>query len=485
MISLKTLHKHHRWVGLAVCFFLAMLCVSGVLLNHRDWIRDCEVSRQWLPPMYDFENWNGGLMRGTVPLGGDSVIIYGVNGMWLTDTSTKAVCDFNAGLPAGADHRAIRRVVRASDGRLYAAAQYGLYRYDGQWRHIDIGLGEDDRLTDIEAAGDTLVVISRSHAYASVSPFAHFRRIEIKAPDGYQPKATLFRTVWLLHSGELYGQWGKFVVDLIAVILIALTLTGLAFFILRKHINRRVKNGVVADRPRHWLKGTLWFHNKAGRWTIVLTLFIAVTGWCLRPPVMVPLAMTKTRPLPGSILDNDNPWHDKLRLIRHDDAHGDWLLSTSEGFLGLDSLNATPRLLKHTPPVSVMGLNVWERDERGQWLCGSFSGLFRWHRDKGQATDYFTGQAAPETSGPPFGKRAVSGFSADLTPTPLVAEYYEGTDRYPQPPELRELPMSLWNVALEIHSGRIFIGSVATYIFIFIIGLAVIWTLYTGYRLKK
>ncbi len=35
---------------------------------------------------------------------------------------------------------------------------------------------------------------------------------------------------------------------------------------------------------------------------------------------------------------------------------------------------------------------------------------------------------------------------------------------------MNQLPMSLWNVALEAHSGRIFIGSIATYIFIFVMG---------------
>lgn len=52
---------------------------------------------------------------------------------------------------------------------------------------------------------------------------------------------------------------------------------------------------------------------------------------------------------------------------------------------------------------------------------------------------------------------------------------------------MNQLPMSLWNVALEVHSGRIFIGTIATYIFIFVMGILAFWCLWSGYkiRLKK
>ena len=64
---------------------------------------------------------------------------------------------------------------------------------------------------------------------------------------------------------------------------------------------------------------------------------------------------------------------------------------------------------------------------------------------------------------------------------PVVAEYYDGTTFAPQPATMNQLPMSLWNVALEVHSGRIFIGSIATYVFIFFMGLIAIWCLWSGW----
>lgn len=67
---------------------------------------------------------------------------------------------------------------------------------------------------------------------------------------------------------------------------------------------------------------------------------------------------------------------------------------------------------------------------------------------------------------------------------PVIAEYYEGTSFAAQPTNMNRLPMSLWNVALEVHSGRFFIGSIATYIFIFVMGVLALWCLWSGYKIR-
>ena len=219
--------------------------------------------------------------------------------------------------------------------------------------------------------------------------------------------------------------------------------------------------------------------------TILLTLFIVITGWCLRPPVMILLALNKVGTVPGTILDSPNGWNDKLRMLRYDNTCHDWLLSTSEGFYSLKSLEDVPLKIAGTPPVSVMGLNVLRKDDGGKWLCGSFSGMFTWDRLHGTATDYFTHEPAPETSGAPFGKKAISGYSTDMGDEGFTVEYYEGTSIIPQPEPLATLPMSLWNVALEVHSGRIYMGIAATYVFIFFAGLTAVWCLWSGWKLRR
>ena len=170
-------------------------------------------------------------------------------------------------------------------------------------------------------------------------------------------------------------------------------------------------------------------------------------------------------------------------MIRYDDSCHDWLLSTSEGFYSLDISNAKVKALTSAPPVSVMGLNVLQKDVKGRWLCGSFSGLYVWNRQQTKVFDYFTGKSAPKKAGAPFGKKAIAGMSQDFS-VPVIAEYYEGTTFSPQPASMNQLPMSLWNVELEVHSGRIFIGSIATYIFIFVMGILAVWCLWSGYRIR-
>lgn len=330
-------------------------------------------------------------------------------------------------------------------------------------------LEDDEKLTDIASHGDTLVVLSRSFAYVSLPPYTTFKRIQLSAPKNYDGKVTVFRTVWLLHSGELFGMVGKLVVDAIAVILVLLCITGIIIWLRPKH--------------RVLMQQSFRLHDRIGRYTIILTLLIALTGWCLRPPVMIALVLNKIPALPGTTLKSENPWHDKLRMIRYDDSCHDWLLSTSQGFYSLNMSNAKVKALASAPPVSVMGLNVLQKDVKGRWLCGSFSGLYVWDRHQAKAFDYFTGKSAPKKAGAPFGKKAIAGMSQDFS-VPVIAEYYEGTTFCPQPASMNQLPMSLWNVALEVHSGRIFIGSIATYIFIFVMGILAVWCLWSGYRIR-
>ena len=64
-----TWRKQHKWLGIGLSFFMLMFCVSGILLNHRSLIKEVNVSRKYLPSRYEFQKWNGGLLRGTLDIG--------------------------------------------------------------------------------------------------------------------------------------------------------------------------------------------------------------------------------------------------------------------------------------------------------------------------------------------------------------------------------------------------------------------------------
>lgn len=475
----STWHKHHKWSGLILCFFMLMFCLSGIVLNHREVVSQVNVSRGMLPPFYRFSNWNGGLLRGSIVLDDNSVLIYGAGGVWRTDSVAGIIEDYNNQLPHGADCRSIRSMVKMPSGEIFAVSSYGLFSLekDDRWRQIKVPTDTEERLSDIIAFGDTLVIVGRSYLYLSTAPFVDFKRIELASSPNQDDKLTLFRTMWKLHSGELFGMPGRLVVDAIALVLIFLCLSGFVSWLLpkfRRYLGMKLK--LLLGWSKKW-------HNKVGRATIVLTILLVITGWCLRPPLMIPLVMNKTKPIPGT--SSPNVWHDKLRMLRYDDVEGDWILFTSDGFFSLESLSAEPTKIEPAPSVSVMGLNVWQRDKDGQWLCGSFSGMSRWNRADETITDYYSGESLIGKSGSPFGAKAISGFSSDLACGEVVVGYDSGTDLINQPESLAKLPMSLWNVALEVHSGRIYFGNSATYFFIFLIGGLALWCLWSGFKIRS
>ena len=533
-----TWKKYHRWLGLVLSVFMLVFCVSGIILNHREAFSGCEVSRKWLPASYHIKNFNNGVVKGTVVKKSaahslssencDSVLAYGCAGVFLTDSRLSTWQDFNAGLPESIDERNVRHVVKAKDGSLWCAALRDVYRYDEnshRWKKVELP-GNEERIMDVALAKDsmTVVALTRSRVFTIV-PFVQYGeivkigksssetyRVESKiipAPKKYEPKTTLFKLVWHLHSGEFFGLPGKLVVDAIALVLIVLSITGILLFILPYGI-RRAKKLAAKARMKRLGKQFAWnmkWHNKIGYVTIVLTLWIAITGMCLRPPLMVPLVLSK---LPQAVGEDGNVWQDKLRAIRWDAVQGDWLVSTSEGFLRVDEdFSQAPKMLPddECPKLSPMGVTVWESGGKGGWIVGSFRGIYRWNpvnHSLNQILDYFTGKPSEETSMIPISDNLVCGYSEDfLGGKPLVFDFAKGVEDAKgqavalcndEPKTSRNeesmsdlicetAPMSLWNVALELHVGRCyspFLGPLSD-LFVFLYGLLITLVFLSGY----
>ena len=468
--------KHHKWLGLVLGFFIIMFSLSGLVLNHPSLFAKINISRSVLPSDYQYNHWNRGLLRGTTRWQGH-VLAYGNSGIWLTDSAASSFTDFNKGLPDGADFRQIRGMTVAPSGMLFALGQYGLYRLQAGNSWYEVALPhQEEKLSDIAILGDSLVITGRSHVYLSIPPYKNFEKLTLPQAEGDDGKVSLFRTIWLLHSGELFGTIGILVVDAIAFILIFLTLTGIIYWLVPHNGN---------GRGRRLIRRFIAWHDQAGRLTIVLTLFLCITGWLLRPPALLAIATGKIPPLPFTTMDSNNPWHDKLRTLRYDITVGDWLLYSSEGFYSLQNLYTRPKPMSIQPPVSVMGVNVEEKDKGGRWLIGSFSGMYKWDRQNRIVTDYYTGLPARQITGKPIGTHATSGYSSDFDTADIVIDYHRGTNAFPMPQWMASLPMSLRNVCIEIHTGRIytFLGTGSIF-YIFLIGIAVFWCIWTGWKIR-
>lgn len=528
----KTLKKHHRWFGLIVAFFILMFSISGIILNHRIFFSHIDLSRAYLPSKYQFSNWNGGLLRGTIEYSPKKVLVYGNAGVFLKLGDD--FIEFNNGFPKGVDCRNVRRIVRTQDSTYFALTPFGLYKLLYTYRDNQSSFVENldyiienldyrwekqiikeqlkpnlkrNWLTDILVKDDSLIVSSRSNIYVSTPPYTSFTKVQLKPHSDYDGKVSLFKTVWLLHSGEMFGLLGRLIVDSVAIIFIILSITGVLYWFLPKTIKKSRKKAKSISSKQNQsmqiktkslksmqiksklLKVSFSWHRNIGRLTIFFLLFIVTTGWFLRPPMILALIYGRLPAIPMSELDSKNPWNDKIRLFRYDEFKKDWLLSTSEGIYSIANLDSTPKTIEKQPPVSVMGLNVFEQFSSGEWICGSFSGIYSWNRNTDQAFDFITGKSVEEIPNTPFGKTPISGFSNDFSlgdSLQVIVDYNEGTAYPKMPKEFSSLPISLWNLGLEVHTGRIytFLGRVQM-LYIFFIGISILYCLITGYKILR
>lgn len=519
--GIKTKHRRHRrlrwvhkWGGLFFTLFLIIFALSGIVLNHRVALSEVDVPRSVLPPEYRMEHWNLGAVKGTLRVSSDSILLYGENGLWLTDSSRACFSRFERGMRPGADNRLVANVVRTHSGQLFAVTTFDAYQWNHStqsWRRITERFAPSDRMTDAAVKGDTLVLQSRSELFLATAPYTHFERIHLKAPTNTPLGRFTFRTLWMLHSGELFGAWAQYFVDFLGIILIVLCLTGvvLAFFpkLLKRQRKRQPEGKSVLRRV---FKFSLQLHNKLGVYLLAFLLLLTLTGMCLRPPLLVALATLKHRPLPLTHEDNPNPWWDNLRMIRYDQWHNRWLLQTPFGFFTTPDLHTAPTKLFHEPPVGFMGTNVLQQEDADHWIAGSFSGLYRWDARTGESWNLYTGQryVAPKHQGIPDFTYSVSGYSKDLSARPVVFDYnrgaeyalggaqkaaadddrqesvcYERADFSEMPEQVQDGRLSLWRVALETHTGRIytFLPNIIIQLFIFLSGTFLLTVLISGF----
>lgn len=519
--GIKTKHRRHRrlrwvhkWGGLFFTLFLIIFALSGIVLNHRVALSEVDVPRSVLPPEYRMEHWNLGAVKGTLRVSSDSILLYGENGLWLTDSSRACFSRFERGMRSGADNRLVANVVRTHSGQLFAVTTFDAYQWNHStqsWQRLTERFAPSDRMTDAAVKGDTLVLQSRSELFLATAPYTHFERIHLKAPTNAPLGRFTFRTLWMLHSGELFGAWAQYFVDFLGVILIVLCLTGvvLAFFpkLLKRQRRRQPEGKSVLRRV---FKFSLQLHNKLGVYLLAFLLLLTVTGMFLRPPLLVAIARLRHQPLALTHEHNPNPWWDNLRMIRYDRHHHRWLLQTPFGFFTTSNLHSAPTKLDHEPPVGFMGTNVLQQEDADHWIAGSFSGLYRWNARTGESWNLYTGQryVAPKHQGIPDFTYSVSGYSTDLGARPVVFDYnrgaeyalggakkaatdddeqefvcYERADFSVMPEQVQDGRLSLWRVALETHTGRIytFLPNIVIQLFIFLSGTFLLTVLISGF----
>jgi hypothetical protein len=495
---LKLLKKLHKWPAIIIAFFAILFAFSGIIMNHRQLFSTVDVSRKLLPPNYTYKNWNLAAVRGSVQTEENETLIYGNIGIWKSNDDFKSFEDFNQGFPKGIDNRKIYSVVQHGN-TLFAGTQLGLYKREAGkvWEHVSLNV--EDRIADLGLKNDTLLVLTRHYLLKSANG-TDFITVQLPEPVGYERKTGLFNTFWELHSGELLGLPGKLIVDLLGLVTIFLSVTGLLHFFFPKIISRRKKKAKEVSAYVSAKKTNLHWHNVIGYVFVLFLVINTFSGMHLRPPLLIAIANKQVGIIPGTHMDSPNPWFDKLRRVQWDEDSNRYIFSTSEGFyFAEESLTKTLQPAFSQPPVSVMGCNVLKPVGNGIYLVGSFSGMFLWNIETGDVADFFTQQryVEPEGMQSPIGANMAAGLVEGKNAA-FWFDYNSGAKRmvsleempslaFPEmPEEIRKAsPMSLWNVALELHTGRVFEHLIGPFYILIVplAGICILIVLISGFLL--
>jgi hypothetical protein len=467
--------------------------VSGIILNHRELLSGVDVNRKLLPSEYAYNNWNNAAVKSTLKLNNDSILIYGNIGIWLTDSVQSRFSDFNSGFPKGIDHRKICKLFRTNKNELLAGTLFGLYKYsfpNKKWNKIELPIHEK-RIVDIIQKNDTILLLSRSHLLKTTNT-SDFVIITLPNPENYDNKVGLFKTLWVIHSGEIYGEAGKILVDILGLIVAFLAISGLIVFINRIKVNKPQTSVSQKVKKLKTNKSFLKWHNKLGWITLVFLLITASTGIFLRPPFLIPIANEKVGKIPFSDLDTDNAWFDQLRRVLYDAENDRFLIATSETlYYSDDNFQSELKKFIFQPPMSVMGVNVFRKFATDTYLIGSFEGLFVWNSKTGITADYIKKEdyKRPERKSRPIGQFMVTAYSNDFYNSEIYFDYNfgaqssNGNNFAGMPDKISNQKISLWNTALEMHTGRIF-QSILGDFYILIVpftGLSLVFILISGF----
>lgn len=462
------MRKIHKYLGLILFPIIFLLVCSGVVLNHRKQFSRFEVTRSILPNSYRYSNWNYGFFKGGLSLDSNNLLLYGTEGIWISNRDS-IIEEFNNGIDRSADQKKIHRIIRTSNNQIFAISSYHLYHLEkDKMRWTKIKLPEtEDLFVDIESKADTIVILSRSNYYVGVTNNKQqeivFTTYNLSHSPKHEIKHSLFKFIWDLHSGALWGMSGKIIVDIIGVLFIFVSFTGFMIWLYKKIIrSESIKRDSANKRKRF-----LWYHknhDRWGYWLLIPFILITITGIFLRPPFLLFIANKSVESIPGISMQPKNEWKDMLRAIRYDVNNKSWLIYTSDGMYEFKDLETSEILSKpNTPPISVMGLNVMQQINENEWIIGSFSGLYIWNKT---LETYYDALENKNTEIPnnslPFSNNQISGLIFYNKEQTVLFDYNNGAKTIEpnrsflkMPKHYQTNPISLWNLSLEIHTGRI------------------------------
>ncbi len=462
----------HKYIGLILLLFLAWMSFSGIFMNHPNAIGDISVDKSIVPQQYYLRNWNRSALTDAAYIDKNTAFFAGRQGIWKSDDGGRTFTYFMKGdFPVSPYWKKTRDIfLEKANNRLFAATAAGLFSADifsGNWQKIRSEEKYEDFQKIVDANG-RLLAFSKSNIY-EINDAGNLRKIETSRHEP-EPQMSMIDLFFDLHGGEAWGLPGKLIYDAAGLITIFLCISAFYIWFYPKKLKwfrgRAKKN---TSRFKIFYK----YHLKLGFWSALILLVIAGTGLFMRPPLLVALVREHfpVKYYPG--IRHDNPWHDKIRNAMYDPVEDKIIIDATDGYwIGDASLEKD--FHKEDPPIPIfpMGATVFEVEENGDYLIGSFIGLHRINRETGKIRDVVRSRdtAISESVRPgdymitgyfetPSGEKIVTTHNAGLFPVNTSA-----AGRFKMPERIAEdYRMPLWNYMFEIHNARFFEGIIGSW----------------------
>jgi len=268
-----TLHRLHRWTGLFAGLWLAVLGVSGFILDHRDnwrWLWQDGMSGSWLPQRV-VEKSERSMMRIYQMLDDKPHLVGGPTGLWWRDDAEKWQKVFFIG-----DQPRVTSVVRDSQvpgSAWWLATDNGLWRRaaDGDlWMLIQAGPPArqialaGQHITALTAADENSLwgVVDRSRVfrYDRLTGELHWIALSPLGREVLPATIDLSRLVHDVHFGRgvFSAPWSLLWNDMSGFALLLLPLSGLLYWWLPRIWRHRREQGwrvskICKQRTARWL----------------------------------------------------------------------------------------------------------------------------------------------------------------------------------------------------------------------------------------
>lgn len=476
---MNSIHRASKWLhkvlGLALILFLIWMSLSGVLLNHPDLIAGVSVPRWLVPSQYHPQNWNrSGIVSAVYPASEpDTAYLAGKLGIYKSVEGQVSPQPLHEGLPDSEFYRKTQQLFllqRPQGEWLLAATEGGLYWRslpDGVWQEQPLG-ERREAVRKILQTTDELLVFTESAAYAAslAEPELLFSQHELERPPS-EPRVSLIKLFFDLHDGKVWGLPGKLLFDAAGLLLCYLSVSAFYAWYYPRLLQARRRHGRA--KPGRWM-GRLFrfihkYHLKLGIWSAGFLLLFGLTGFFMRPPMLMLLAGDVSAawypgPLPA------NPWQHKIKNALYDPADETVLIQASDGvWRGPADLSEPFTLINLPAPIFVMGATVFDTQPNGSYLVGSFSGLYRVDPIANRAVNLLADEAPDAQRSMRPAATMVTGWLTSPDGDAYIATHYQGlvansgeaAEAFEMPPQVREqYRMPLWNYLFEVHNGRFF-----------------------------